>query len=242
MNDHFVCIKVDREERPDVDEIYMEAVQALTGQGGWPMTVFLDARAASPSTAAPTSRRDDRRGMPGFRSVLHARRSTPGGEPRRVREQRGDHRGTDGDAPRRSIEPSARAAARPSARRGAPRCSPHASTRARRLRRRAEVPAPAGPRCCCCVIGPPRAGDETLDAWSTHTLDAWRAGGIYDQLGGGFHRYCARRALARAPLREDALRQRAARAASTSRPTRHWPTTRLPRGRARRRSTTCCAR
>src|SRR3978361_1385556 len=42
MNEHFVCIKVDREERPDVDAIYMEAVQAFTGQGGWPMTVFLD--------------------------------------------------------------------------------------------------------------------------------------------------------------------------------------------------------
>src|SRR3954469_2243977 len=42
MNEHFVCIKVDREERPDIDDIYMEAVQSITGQGGWPMTVFLD--------------------------------------------------------------------------------------------------------------------------------------------------------------------------------------------------------
>ena len=42
MNEHFVNIKVDREERPDVDAVYMEATQALTGQGGWPMTVFLD--------------------------------------------------------------------------------------------------------------------------------------------------------------------------------------------------------
>ena len=41
VNEMFVSVKVDREERPDVDEIYMEAVQALTGQGGWPMTVFL---------------------------------------------------------------------------------------------------------------------------------------------------------------------------------------------------------
>ncbi len=41
MNDRFVSVKVDREERPDVDAIYMEAVQAMTGQGGWPMTVFL---------------------------------------------------------------------------------------------------------------------------------------------------------------------------------------------------------
>ncbi|HZJ49623.1 MAG TPA: thioredoxin domain-containing protein, partial [Actinomycetota bacterium] len=41
MNEHFVSIKVDREERPDVDAIYMEAVQTLTGQGGWPLTMFL---------------------------------------------------------------------------------------------------------------------------------------------------------------------------------------------------------
>src|SRR5919206_312997 len=42
MNEHFVNVKVDREERPDVDAIYMQAVQAMTGSGGWPMTVFLD--------------------------------------------------------------------------------------------------------------------------------------------------------------------------------------------------------
>ena len=42
MNEHFVCVKVDREERPDVDAIYMEAVQGMTGQGGWPLTVFCD--------------------------------------------------------------------------------------------------------------------------------------------------------------------------------------------------------
>jgi uncharacterized protein YyaL (SSP411 family) len=42
MNEHFVNVKVDREERPDVDALYMEAVQGMTGQGGWPMTVFLD--------------------------------------------------------------------------------------------------------------------------------------------------------------------------------------------------------
>src|SRR4051794_27908158 len=43
MNEHFVCIKVDREERPDVDAIYMSAVQGMTGQGGWPLNVFCDA-------------------------------------------------------------------------------------------------------------------------------------------------------------------------------------------------------
>ena len=42
MNENFVPVKVDREERPDVDDLYMEAVQGMTGQGGWPLTVFLD--------------------------------------------------------------------------------------------------------------------------------------------------------------------------------------------------------
>ena len=41
MNEHFVCVKVDREERPDIDAVYMAATQAMTGQGGWPMTCFL---------------------------------------------------------------------------------------------------------------------------------------------------------------------------------------------------------
>ena len=47
MNERFVNIKVDREERPDVDAIYMDAVQAMTGRGGWPMTVFIDRRRAA---------------------------------------------------------------------------------------------------------------------------------------------------------------------------------------------------
>src|ERR687893_197632 len=59
MNDLFVNVKVDREERPDVDEIYMEAVQAMTGQGGWPMTVFLtpDGRPFFGGTYFPDARR-----------------------------------------------------------------------------------------------------------------------------------------------------------------------------------------
>ncbi|MGI8653160.1 MAG: DUF255 domain-containing protein, partial [Geodermatophilaceae bacterium] len=46
MNSQFVCVKVDREERPDVDSVYMEATQAMTGHGGWPMTVFMTPDAA----------------------------------------------------------------------------------------------------------------------------------------------------------------------------------------------------
>ncbi|MET8801889.1 thioredoxin domain-containing protein [Streptomyces sp. NPDC004546] len=69
LNEHFVNIKVDREERPDVDAVYMEAVQAATGQGGWPMTVFLtpDAEPFYFGTYFPPA---PRHGMPSFRQVL----------------------------------------------------------------------------------------------------------------------------------------------------------------------------
>ncbi|MFE1013458.1 thioredoxin domain-containing protein [Streptomyces sp. NPDC058794] len=69
MNGHFVSVKVDREERPDVDAVYMEAVQAATGQGGWPMTVFLtpDAEPFYFGTYYPP---EPRHGMPSFRQVL----------------------------------------------------------------------------------------------------------------------------------------------------------------------------
>ncbi|MBA2114524.1 thioredoxin domain-containing protein [Bremerella alba] len=71
LNEHYVCIKVDREERPDLDQIYMNAVQLLTGHGGWPMSVFLTTELMPfyggtywPPTAS--------RGMPGFDQVLRA--------------------------------------------------------------------------------------------------------------------------------------------------------------------------
>ncbi len=69
MNEHFVCIKVDREERPDLDSIYMNAVQMLTGHGGWPMTMFLtpDLKPFYGGTYFPPV---DRQGMPGFARVL----------------------------------------------------------------------------------------------------------------------------------------------------------------------------
>ncbi len=69
MNEYFVPIKVDREERPDLDEIYMKAVQLMTGHGGWPMTVFLtpDLRPCLGGTYYPP---EDRHGMPGFKRLL----------------------------------------------------------------------------------------------------------------------------------------------------------------------------
>ncbi|HUG84350.1 MAG TPA: thioredoxin domain-containing protein, partial [Euzebya sp.] len=71
MNDHYVNIKVDREQRPDVDAVYMSAVQALTGRGGWPMSVFLTHDAA-PFYGGTYWPREPRTGMPGFTQVLAA--------------------------------------------------------------------------------------------------------------------------------------------------------------------------
>ena len=82
MNESFVCIKVDREERPDIDSIYMSAVQAMSGSGGWPMTVFLTPM-GEPFYGGTYFPPEDRHGMPGFRRVLTAIRDT-------YRDRRGD--------------------------------------------------------------------------------------------------------------------------------------------------------
>ncbi len=71
MNDFFVSIKVDREERPDVDAIYMDAVQAMSGHGGWPMTVFLTPEGV-PFYGGTYFPPTDRHGLPGFPRLLHA--------------------------------------------------------------------------------------------------------------------------------------------------------------------------
>src|SRR5690606_14155328 len=71
MNEHFVCVKVDREERPDVDSVYLEAVQSMTGQGGWPLTVFLDPE-GTPFYGGTYFPPEPRHGMPSFRMVMEA--------------------------------------------------------------------------------------------------------------------------------------------------------------------------
>ena len=69
LNEHFVPIKVDREERPDLDAIYMDAIQAMTGHGGWPLTAFLTPD-GTPFYAGTYFPKEERFGMPSFRAVL----------------------------------------------------------------------------------------------------------------------------------------------------------------------------
>src|SRR6478752_9405325 len=71
MNENFINIKVDREERPDIDGIYMQAVQAMTGHGGWPMTMFLMPD-GSPFYGGTYFPPDDRHGLPSFRKILQS--------------------------------------------------------------------------------------------------------------------------------------------------------------------------
>src|SRR5919202_6820009 len=71
MNQHFVPIKVDREERPDIDDLYMEAVQGMTGQGGWPLTVILDSEGV-PFYGGTYFPPEPPQGLPSFRQVLEA--------------------------------------------------------------------------------------------------------------------------------------------------------------------------
>ena len=177
MNESFVCIKVDREERPDVDDIYMEAVQGMTGQGGWPLTVFLDSDAV-PFYGGTYFPPEPRQGMPSFRQVLEATSGAYRTQREELREASARIRESLGaiaqvgasDLPiDDSILARAIAGLQSNFDRsnggfgGAPKFPP-ASTLELLLARRETQPVEL-------------------------TLDKMMHGGIYDQLGGGFARY-----------------------------------------------------
>ena len=88
LNEHYVCVKVDREERPDVDQVYMTAVQALTRRGGWPMSVFLhpDGRPFTGGSYFP-ARDGDREGMPGFLTITKRLQTIWSEQPELVEQQ-----------------------------------------------------------------------------------------------------------------------------------------------------------
>ena len=137
MNERFVCVKVDREERPDVDGLYMEAVVSLTGHGGWPMTVFLtpDRKPFFGGTYFPP---EPRFNMPSFQQILLAISEAYGarrGQLEQVADQIVDaiRQGSERQPSNEPLTSELRSRGVSSA--GAVR------PRARRLRRRAEVPA-----------------------------------------------------------------------------------------------------
>jgi uncharacterized protein YyaL (SSP411 family) len=184
MNEHFINIKVDREERPDVDQIYMHAVQLLSGRGGWPMSVFLvpDLRPFFGGTYWPP---ESRMGMPGFRVILqriHELWTTRSNEllanadqltkaVREVSAPVGEAGSLDESVLRQAATQLCRAADRRHGGFGAAPKFPHAMDI--RLLLRAWK----------------RFGDQDALDVAKLTLEKMAAGGIYDHLGGGFHRY-----------------------------------------------------
>jgi len=177
MNERFVNVKVDREERPDLDAIYMDAVVALTGHGGWPMTVFLtpDREPFFGGTYFPP---EPRHGLPSFGQVLEAVADA-------YRERRGDvtrQAASLVDAIRVSgqTEPSRE-----------PLTSAILAEAVRGLRAQFD---PQWGGFGGAPKFPPASTLEFLLRWdeldmARKTLDGMAAGGMYDLVGGGFHRY-----------------------------------------------------
>ena len=187
MNEHFVNVKVDREERPDLDQIYMDAVQAMTGHGGWPMSVFLtpDLKPFYGGTYFPPA---DSRGMPGFpRVLLSVHRAW---EERRDEIQQSAAEMTDQLHEMAAVARggSVDALVVDHLDRASQALLDDVRPAVRRLRLGAEVPAPDGPPR---PAPPARRGPATRRPvhMAVHTLDKMARGGIYDHLGGGFARY-----------------------------------------------------
>ena len=182
MNELFVNVKVDREERPDVDAVYMEAVQAMTGQGGWPMTVFLTP-AGVPFFGGTYFPPVPRGGMPGFPDVLRAAADA-------YRQGREDVERIGGEIRRALAPPPLPAGEEPSAEvvtRAVARLVEQIDARHGGFGGAPKFPHPAALEM---LLRRGFAGsDGAAAAAARTTLDRMLRGGIFDQLGGGFHRY-----------------------------------------------------
>jgi uncharacterized protein YyaL (SSP411 family) len=189
LNQHYVCIKVDREERPDIDAIYMAAVQNLTGSGGWPMSVFLTATREPFFAGTYFPPRDGARGTThGFLTILRELSRTWTEDPARVKqaatalsdsvkkEMEGARGGQSAGVP----APSTIAAAMSYYQRAFDET--HGG-----LRRAPKFPSNLPVRLLLRYHR--RTGDAEALRMATVTLEKMAAGGIYDQVGGGFHRY-----------------------------------------------------
>jgi uncharacterized protein YyaL (SSP411 family) len=185
LNERFIPIKVDREERPDLDQIYMGAVQAMTGGGGWPMSVFLTP-AGRPFYGGTYFPDEPRHGLPSFQQVL-------AGVDRAWREDRAEVeragvRLVDSLVQQRSLPGGS----------AAPASSTLLDSALARLEQQFDArnggwgQAPKFPQPMTIEFLLRRwavTGDERALAMARRSLDAMADGGIHDQLGGGFHRY-----------------------------------------------------
>jgi uncharacterized protein YyaL (SSP411 family) len=177
MNDNFVCIKVDREERPDLDSVYMDAVVALTGHGGWPMTVFLQP-GGEPFFGGTYFPPEPRHGLPSFKQVLLA-----------VAEAWRERREDVGRSGKQLVE-HIRSGAQLQAS-SEPLTSEVLQTAQLRLRDGFDPQWGGWGRAPKFPPAPVlefllRSGEEEM---TRKTLDGMALGGMYDLVGGGFHRY-----------------------------------------------------
>jgi uncharacterized protein YyaL (SSP411 family) len=185
MNQNFVSVKVDREERPDVDDVYMKAIQVLTGHGGWPMTVFLTPE-GKPFYGGTYFPPIDRHGLPGFPRVLEAVARAYHERPDDISRSAGqilDRLGgletvtgngavsLDPGLPQQAAEALLRHVDPDEGGLGGAPKFPHPAVFQLFLRRHRLT------------------GDQALLDAVTLTADRMAAGGIYDHVGGGFHRY-----------------------------------------------------
>jgi len=181
MNERFVNIKVDREERPDVDSIYMQAVIAISGHGGWPMTVFLTP-SGEPFFGGTYFPPVDRQGLRGFPYVLDAAAT--------VYRERRDEVTQAADQLRRALEPPAVPAgggAMGDLDAAAALLLTQTDMRHGGFGAAPKFPHPAA---LDLLLRRHRAsGDQRLLDAALLTLDHMARGGIHDQIGGGFHRY-----------------------------------------------------
>jgi uncharacterized protein len=183
MSERFVCVKVDREERPDVDAVYMDAVTAMTGHGGWPMTVFLTPT-GEPFYAGTYFPPRARGGMPGFREVLTAVSDTwrtRAGDVQRQASEVLDRISGMRVTPEASTPSDAGAAS-----------ALHTLTRQYDFARGGFGSAPKFPPSMVMeflVRHHARTGSSDALLMAEGTLRAMATGGIYDQLAGGFARY-----------------------------------------------------
>ena len=184
MNRLFVCIKVDREERPDLDAIYMQAVVAVSGSGGWPMSVFLtpDLKPFYGGTYFPPQ---DRGGLPSFRRVLE---STEGAYRKRKNEvvasadqlvehlkQSAAFQGDQDPLTEEMLDTAFK------------RLAPNIDTEYGGFGTSIKFPQPMVHEFLLRYGA--RSGDPTAQVMVDLTLDRMSRGGIYDHIGGGFHRY-----------------------------------------------------
>jgi uncharacterized protein YyaL (SSP411 family) len=188
MNDRFVCVKVDREERPDVDELSMAATVTLTGRGGWPTSVFLEPNALRPYFAGTYFPPEERHGIPAFTRVLEALSNAWRDRREEVLQQAESLAGAVRDQLGESPDP-------------VPLGPSHAQKAVATLLQifdRADGGFGGAPKFPQPVFleflldARQRADDATRDAIDSGvrtTLDRMAIGGIRDHLAGGFHRY-----------------------------------------------------